>query len=84
MRSKERPNSEMFFFLVVEKQNYRPKEILVRASEGETLAISAKLDPMTQEEMENANKLAKKRTTRKNPNNHRRIQRKRKTRILKS
>jgi tetratricopeptide (TPR) repeat protein len=55
------------FFLVVEKQNYRPKEILVRASEGETLAISAKLDPMTQEEMENANKLAKKEDDKKEP-----------------
>jgi tetratricopeptide (TPR) repeat protein len=55
------------FFLVVEKQNYRPKEILVRASEGETLAISAKLDPMTQEEMDNANKLAKKEDDKKEP-----------------
>jgi len=55
------------FFLVVEKQNYRPKEILVRAAEGETLAISAKLDPMTQEEMDNANKLAKKDDEKKDP-----------------
>lgn len=39
------------FFVVVEKQNYKPKEILVRASEGETLAINAKLDPMSADEL---------------------------------
>lgn len=55
------------FFLVVEKQNYKPKEILVRASEGETLSISAKLDPMTLEEIDNANKLAKKEDDKKDP-----------------
>jgi tetratricopeptide (TPR) repeat protein len=48
------------FFVVVEKQNYKPKEILVRASEGETLAINAKLDPMTAEEISNQNALADK------------------------
>lgn len=48
------------FFLVIEKQNYKPKEILVRASEGETLAINAKLDPMTPDEIDAANKQAKK------------------------
>lgn len=47
------------FFVVVEKQNYKPKEILVRAAEGETLAINAKLDPMTADEI-NANALAEK------------------------
>lgn len=39
------------FFVVIEKQNYKPKEILVRASEGETLAINAKLDPMSADEL---------------------------------
>jgi tetratricopeptide (TPR) repeat protein len=39
------------FFVVVEKQNYKSKEILVHASEGETLTINAKLDPMTSEEL---------------------------------
>src|SRR3982751_5182330 len=39
------------FFVVVEKQNYKPKEILVRASEGETLAINAKLDPLNTDEI---------------------------------
>lgn len=48
------------FFVVVEKQNYKPKEILVRATEGETLAINAKLDPMTAEEISAANALADK------------------------
>ena len=48
------------FFVVVEKQNYKPKEILVRASEGETLAINAKLDPMTADEINAANTLAEK------------------------
>ena len=39
------------FFVVVEKQNYKTKEILVHASEGETLSINAKLDPMNAEEL---------------------------------
>lgn len=47
------------FFVVIEKQNYKPKEILVRATEGETLAINAKLDPMTADEI-NAAALADK------------------------
>jgi tetratricopeptide (TPR) repeat protein len=48
------------FFVVVEKQNYKPKEILIRANEGETLAINAKLDPMTSDEMNADAKLAEK------------------------
>lgn len=55
------------FFLVVEKQNYKPKEILVRASEGETLAINAKLDPMTPDEIEATKALAKKDDDKKDP-----------------
>ena len=55
------------FFLVVEKQNYKPKEILVRASEGETLAINAKLDPMTPDEIEATKTLAKKDDDKKDP-----------------
>lgn len=47
------------FFLVIEKQNYKPKEILIRASEGETLAVNAKLDPMTPDEISAANQQAK-------------------------
>ncbi len=47
------------FFLVVEKQNYKPKEILIRATEGETLAINAKLDPMTADEIEASKAVAK-------------------------
>jgi tetratricopeptide (TPR) repeat protein len=55
------------FFLVVEKQNYKPKEILIRASEGETLSVNAKLDPMTPDEIDAANKLAKKDDDKKDP-----------------
>jgi hypothetical protein len=55
------------FFLVIEKQNYKPKEILVRASEGETLAINAKLDPMTPDEIDAAKTLAKKDDDKKDP-----------------
>ncbi len=55
------------FFLVIEKQNYKPKEILVRASEGETLSISAKLDPMTPDEIDSSTKLAKKEEDKKEP-----------------
>lgn len=47
------------FFLVIEKQNYKPKEILIRAAEGETLAVNAKLDPMTPDEIDAANQQAK-------------------------
>jgi tetratricopeptide (TPR) repeat protein len=55
------------FFLVVEKQNYKPKEILVRATEGETLSINAKLDPMTPDEIEASKALAKKEDDKKEP-----------------
>jgi tetratricopeptide (TPR) repeat protein len=47
------------FFVVVEKQNYKSKEILVHASEGETLTINARLDPMSGEELA-ANEVKKK------------------------
>ena len=55
------------FFLVIEKQNYKPKEILVRATEGESLSINAKLDPMTPDEIDSATKLAKKDDDKKDP-----------------
>lgn len=34
------------FFLVIEKENYKPKEIMMRVNEGESLAVSAVLDPL--------------------------------------
>lgn len=34
------------FFLVMEKENYKPKEIMVKVNEGESLAVAATLDPM--------------------------------------
>ena len=55
------------FFLVVEKQNYKPKEILVRSSEGETLAINAKLDPLSPDEVDAAGKIAQKKEDDKKP-----------------
>lgn len=33
------------FFLVFEKQSYKPKEVLVRVNEGESLTVSSRLDP---------------------------------------
>lgn len=34
------------FFLVMEKENYKPKEIMVKVNEGESLSIAARLDPL--------------------------------------
>lgn len=34
------------FFMVLEKENYKPKEIMVKVNEGESLAIAATLDPL--------------------------------------
>lgn len=45
------------FFLIFEKPNYRTKEVMVKVNEGESLAVAARLDPMTDEERQNeANK----------------------------
>jgi tetratricopeptide (TPR) repeat protein len=35
------------FFLEFEKQNYKPKEVLVRVNSGESLAVTTRLDPVT-------------------------------------
>ncbi len=34
------------FFVVIEKDNYKPKEIMLKVNEGESLAVTATLDPM--------------------------------------
>lgn len=34
------------FFLVLEKENYKPREIMVKVNEGESLAVAATLDPL--------------------------------------
>lgn len=38
------------FFVVLEKENFKKKEILVRAESGESLTISAQLDPLSPDE----------------------------------
>ncbi|NUM57541.1 MAG: hypothetical protein HUU56_02865 [Bdellovibrionaceae bacterium] len=47
------------FFIVLEKDNYKPKEIMVKVNEGESLSISAKMDPLSPADLDNQN-LAKK------------------------
>lgn len=42
----EDPKLGEVFFLVMEKENYKPKEIMVKINQGESLAVSAKLDPL--------------------------------------
>lgn len=39
------------FFLIFEKQNYREKEIMLKVNPGESLLISARLDPLTEAEL---------------------------------
>lgn len=34
------------FFMVLEKENYKPKEIMVKVNEGESLAVAATLEPL--------------------------------------
>ncbi|RME18446.1 MAG: hypothetical protein D6797_00405, partial [Bdellovibrio sp.] len=46
------------FFVVLEKQNYKPKEIMIRVNEGESLTVTAQLDPMTGEELREAASVA--------------------------
>lgn len=48
------------FFVVLEKQGYRPKEVLVRVQEGESLTLSTRLDPMSPEELAEASQSEKK------------------------
>lgn len=46
------------FFLVLEKENYKTKSVMVRVNPGESLAISTQLDPKTSEEIEASKNLA--------------------------
>jgi hypothetical protein len=48
------------FFVVVEKENYRPKEIMLRVNEGESLTVAATLDPLVGGEGVDGQGLAKK------------------------
>lgn len=38
------------FFLVFEKQNFRTKEVMVKVNAGESIAVEARMDPLTEEE----------------------------------
>lgn len=42
----EDANAGDVFFLVLEKENYKPKEIMVKVNQGESLVVSATLDPL--------------------------------------
>lgn len=42
----EDPKLGEVFFLVMEKENYKPKEIMVKVNQGESLAVSARMDPL--------------------------------------
>lgn len=48
------------FFIVLEKENYKPKEIMVKVNEGESLSIAARLDPMSPSDLDGQNNVAKK------------------------
>jgi len=42
----EDPKLGEVFFLVMEKENYKPKEIMVKVNQGESLSVSARMDPL--------------------------------------
>lgn len=42
----EDPRLGEVFFVVLEKENYKPKEIMLKVNEGESLTVAAKLDPL--------------------------------------
>lgn len=48
------------FFIVLEKDNYKPKEIMVKVNEGESLSIAARLDPLSAADLDNQNVAKKK------------------------
>ena len=54
------------FFIVLEKDNYKPKEIMVKVNEGESLSIAARLDPLSASDIDSQN-LAKKKDDEKPP-----------------
>ncbi len=43
------------FFLVFEKENYKPKEVMVKVNEGESLTIATRLDPLLEEDKKTEN-----------------------------
>ncbi len=42
------------FFVIFEKENFKPKEVLVKINPGESLTLSARLDPLSGEELAEA------------------------------
>lgn len=42
------------FFLTLEKDNYKPKDIMVKVNQGESIAVSARMDPLLPGEMDAA------------------------------
>ena len=48
------------FFIVLEKENYKPKEIMVKVNEGESLSIAARLDPLSGSDLDSQNVAKKK------------------------
>jgi tetratricopeptide (TPR) repeat protein len=54
----EDPKLGEVFFLVLEKENYKTKEIMIKINEGESLSVAARLDPIiaTDQSDGNANK----------------------------
>lgn len=38
------------FFLVFEKQNFKSKEVMIKVNAGESLAVEARMDPLSEEE----------------------------------
>lgn len=38
------------FFLVIEKQNFKSKEVMIKVNAGESLAVEARMDPLSDEE----------------------------------
>ncbi len=51
----ENPKLGDIFFFVLERENYQPKEIMVKVNEGESFTISAKLDPLLPADSSNDN-----------------------------
>jgi tetratricopeptide (TPR) repeat protein len=42
----EDPKLGDVFFLVLEKDNYKPKEIMIKVNEGESLTVAARMEPL--------------------------------------
>lgn len=43
------------FFIVLEKDNYKSKEIMIKVNEGESLSVAARLDPLSAQDLDSQN-----------------------------